>query len=120
MAGPHHMPCDPATTCAGYFDAPCAYLCPLSYESLIPLPSVTLLFCVIQGVDEMKVGPSCRPLGCCDLRHTRLYMLLPGCQLLFLTLLSAYVKRLLADILLTRSCAACGQRCRGGGPVRVP
>ena len=53
--------------CAGYFDAPCAYLCPLSYESLIPLPSVTLLFCVVQGVDEMKVGPSRRPSGraCC-------------------------------------------------------
>ena len=42
---------------AAYFDAPCAYLSPLSYECVIPLPPVTLGFCTIQGYDAMKARP---------------------------------------------------------------
>ena len=58
-----HKPAHDGWWCAaaGYFDAPCAYLSPLSYECLIPLPPVTLVFCCIQDYDAMKVSPALPP-----------------------------------------------------------
>ncbi|KAK9791166.1 hypothetical protein WJX73_003369 [Symbiochloris irregularis] len=43
----------------GYFDAPAAHDCPLTFcnapaPSAAPLPEVTLVFCGIEGIDEMK------------------------------------------------------------------
>ena len=43
----------------GYFDAPGAYMYPLVEAPSIPpalLPEVTLVFCSIEGIEEMKVG----------------------------------------------------------------
>ena len=44
---------------AGYFDAPAAIECPLLHVPMEPLPSVTMVFCALEGLPAMKVCLKC-------------------------------------------------------------